>query len=391
MLSKFTVSSLVVILGLSVAWAPVSSASALAAQRVETRAEPTSAGHKRQGDGVSPSVRATLPAAAYGGLACDPFDPRLKKVAMANGVGPEARVADACMRLEWLSRAGTPTPPISVVASPTYPAPMVKRVTAGIAAGHRLFGRFADVASYSALASRDPAFSCARGAEITAGRLTYPQNIQSWQGAFNSGCSGSSYSASSWTSTILGPGGRDYFGWTLTDKDQNSHFRDRNVLGPMWFLGAVSHEFAHSIQMQRSMPATRGQESIGRWFGEGQAQYLGNTAAAYTIGPPTIRAAQLRQLKDVMKQERVQSIDLASMESDWRTNLVYPAGYFAYEWLVAHFGLDATFAWWNSWNTGCEQPGSSICWRQRAPELFGMTDAELIAKLNDYVNAQVKG
>ena len=294
------------------------------------------------------------------------------------------------MRLEWLRRASVKAPKITVFTSKGFPSERAKRISKGIAAGHRLFGAYADVTHYVALASRDAAYSCKKGEEITKGRLTYSQGIRSWDQAYNSGCPGTDYSPSGWTSTILDPGGTTYFAWTLTKSDSANHFTNDAVLGPMWFMGAVSHEYAHSIQMQRSMSVTNGQESLGRWYGEGQAQYLGNTAAAYTIGPATIRDAQLAQLREVMKQEGVTRIDLEKLADNWSTGLVYPAGYFAYEWLVAHYGLERTFTWWNEWNEGCERPGSDICWRERAPELFGMSDSELMGKLNDYVNAQVK-
>jgi hypothetical protein len=247
---------------------------------------------------------------------------------------------------------------------------------------------------YEALVSRDATFSCSKGESIVDGRPLFFN--RPWSKEFNSGCQGADYSPSSWTSTILGDGGREYFAWTLTGSDANNHFTDSNTLGPMWFLGAMSHEFVHSIQMQRSLeaknaPGCCGQESIGRWFGEGQAQYLGNYVAGLTIGPKDIRSAQLRQLREVMREERVRTIDLESMESDWQTNLVYPAGYFAYEWLVAHYGAQATFTWWNEWNSECERPGSGECWRAKSEELYGMSADELLKKLNAYVNAQVKG
>jgi hypothetical protein len=345
----------------------------------------------------APSVKAPMAKAKYAGLACNPFDRRLSKTLLNNGIGPEARVAAACWQLEWRSRAKAPVPPITVYASKTYPASMVSRVKKATAAGHRLFGRFADVRSYEALVSRDAAFSCREGKKLVDPRNTAdPGVIREWSEAYNSGCPGTDYSPSGWTSTILGEGGREYFAWTLTGPDANNHFTDSNTLGPMWFLGAMSHEFVHSIQMQRSLeaknaPGCCGQESIGRWFGEGQAQYLGNYVAGLTIGPKDIRSAQLRQLREVMREEKVRTIDLASMESDWRTNLVYPAGYFAYEWLVAHYGAEATFTWWNEWNSECERPGSGECWRAKSQELYGMSADELLKKLNAYVNAQVKG
>lgn len=340
----------------------------------------------------SPTVKAPLPKSAYNGLACDPFDTRLSKVALNNGVGPEARVTSACMQLSWKARGKVKTPKVTVYSSPGFPAKLTKRIKRGIKAGHRLFGQYADVRSYEALASVDPAFSCSTGKAKVDPRTGFdPTWLQSWQSTWNSGCPGTDYSPGGWTSTILGEGGREYFGWTLIKPEQSQMLTDTNVLGPTWFMGAVSHEFAHSIQSQRSVETRNGSEFMGRWYGEGQAQYLGDTAAGLTIGPKDIRSHQLNQLRQVMRDEGVTKIDLASMELDWRTDLVYPAGYFAYEWLVAHYGVDATFGWWDEWNSDCPEPGKGICWRAKAEELYGMSADELIDILNDYVNAQVKG
>jgi hypothetical protein len=339
----------------------------------------------------APSVKAPLAKAAYAGLACDPFDRKLRKTALNNGRGPEARVAAACWQLEWSARAKQSTPDITVHASSAFPRPLTERIRNGIAAGHRLFGRYADVVSYEALASTDADYSCRTGKELFDPRRTLnPAGNGPWVDTWNSGCPGTDYGPGGWTSAILGDGGREYFAWTLIKPEQKQMLTDKNVLGPAWFMGAVSHEFVHSIQMQRSLESTNGQESMGRWFAEGQAQYLGNFAAGLTIGPKDIRSAQLRQLRDVMREEGVRSIDLESMERDWQTNLVYPAGYFAYEWLVAHYGTEATFTWWNEWNSECEEPGKGICWRAKAQDLYGMSADELLQDLNDYVNAQVK-
>lgn len=338
-----------------------------------------------------PSVKAPLSASAYAGLACSPFDRRLRGVALPNGVGPEARAAAACWQLEWRTRSGVPAPPIKVHASPDFPAWLVKRITTATATGHRLFGRFADVRTYEVIASVDPQYSCRKGAEIFDPRITpVPQGLRSWSQAWNSGCPGTDYSPGGWTAYLLGETGQEYIAWTLIRPEDRQMLTDKNVLGPTWFMGAASHEFVHSIQIQRALDSPRGMESIGRWFGEGQAQYLGNTAAAYTIGPKDIRSAQLRQLRDVMRQEKVTTVDFEAMGRDFQTPLVWPAGYFAYEWLVAHFGIDATFAWWDAWNTDCEQPGQGTCWREKTPELMGMDADTLIDRLNDYVNAQVK-
>jgi len=337
------------------------------------------------------SVKAPLAKSAYRGLACDPFTKRLRKTALPNGVGPEARVAGACLRLEWRKRGKASTPPITVHHSPTFPDRFVAQLERGTAAGHRLFGRFGDMESYEILASLDANYSCREGKKLVDARAVIPPWFGPWERGLNSGCSAGEYAAAAWTSAGLGEQMETYFAWTLIKPQDAAMLNAGEVLGPTWFFGAVSHEFAHNIQMQRSLIATNGQESIGRWFDEGQAQYLGNTAAAFTTGPADIRSAQLQQLRDVMREEGVTRIDLASMANDWQTNLVFPAGYFAYEWLVAHYGLAATFDWLTTWNTDCERPGSDICWREQSQETFGMSGEKLLKELNRYVNRQLKG
>lgn len=336
------------------------------------------------------SVKAPLPKSAYRGLACNPFTKRLRKTALPNGVGPEARVAAACMRLEWRKRGKAPIPPITVHRSPTYPKRFVEQLERGAAAGHRLFGRFADVESYELFASADANYSCREGKKLVDARAVFPPWFGLWESGYNTGCPGTDYTPGGWTTAGLGDRMQIYFAWTLVKGKDAYMFNDTSVLGPTFF-GTVSHEFVHNIQMQRALIAINGQESIGRWFDEGQAQYLGNTAAAFSTGPADIRSVQLQQLRRVMRQQGVTRIDLASMANDWQSNVVNPAGYFAYEWLVAHYGLDATFDWLTTWNTNCDRPGSDICWRTQAQEMFGMSGDQLLATIDEYVNRQLGG
>ena len=340
---------------------------------------------------IGVTVKPPLPLTAYQGLACNVSDPRLKRTALSNGIGPEARVAAACWRLEWLSRIGVATPSVSVHASPQFPAWLVKRIEGATAAGHRLFGRFADVSSYEVIASVDPDYSCRIGKQVFDPRNHGKHfGLNSWSQAWNSGCVGSDYNPGAWTASILGEGGREFIAWTLIHPEHREMLKDRRVLGPTWFMGASSHEFVHSAQVQRALESSNGMESIGRWFAEGQAQYLGNTAASFSIGPKDVRSAQLRQLQDLMREEGVTSIDIDAIGWNPRTRLVWPAGYFAYEWLVAHYGIDATFEWWGEWKEGCLEPGRGLCWRAKAEEMFGMDADTLLAEINAYVNAQVR-
>ena len=340
---------------------------------------------------ASVSVKAPLPASAYAGLACDVADPRLKKTALSNGVGPEARVAAACWRLEWLSQQGTMVPPITVHASPGFPAWLVKRITNATKAGHRLFGRFGDVRTYEVIASVDPAYSCSTGA-----RLFDPRNdwqawgLRSWSEAWNSGCAGADYNPGSWHASVLGDGRSEYISWTLIHPRDKHMLTDTNLLGPTWFMGASSHEFVHSVQAQRALATSPTIETPGRWYTEGQAMYLGHTAAGYTIGPKNVRGALLNQLRDFMREEGITEIDLVTLDMNPRTRIIWPAGYFAYEWLVAHYGIEATFDWWNEWNTDCAEPGQRTCWRTKAPALLGMDADTLMDTLDAYVNAQVR-
>jgi hypothetical protein len=66
---------------------------------------------------------------------------------------------------------------------------------------------------------------------------------------------------------------------------------------------------------------------------------------------------------------------------------MYATGFFAYEYLAAHYGIPATFDWLTSWNSAtCT---SADCWRDTAQQTFGTSGDELLRVLSTYVTAQL--
>ena len=84
--------------------------------------------------------------------------------------------------------------------------------------------------------------------------------------------------------------------------------------------------------------------------------------------------------------------DLGDEAQNRSSDLHYGAGYFAYEYLLAHYGLEKTVTWWNDWNTSeCGTRKTWPCWVSKAPELWGMTSEQMIDVLNAYVAQQLSG
>lgn len=346
-----------------------------------------------------PSKTSPLPAAAYAGMACDPNDPRLTGLLLANGVGPEARAASACVQLDWLSGAAKSTRPITVQASPSVPSFLVDSARAGIAAGERLNGRYGSAdRTYDMLISADPSWACTEGSSIyDAGAVGVSQHATPWAQQQNSGCPGSSSRNGGWLGAITGPTGAGYFAWTELQVSELTKTAASNEGSPSWYLRFLAHEFAHAIQWQRAANSSVSSvssfgdiESPGSWFSEGQAQYLGFTAGSLTTTTPDMRGQMLAQLRERMAAHGLSSLDIAAHYPFNDMDLIYSSGYFAYEYLLAHFGSSALWNSWTLWNSStCATPHENACWRAHSEQAFGVPADTLVAGINAYVNAQL--
>ncbi|MFM8403105.1 MAG: hypothetical protein ACKN98_00980, partial [Candidatus Limnocylindrus sp.] len=91
---------------------------------------------------VTPSPTPVGPLFPYQEAACDPSDPRIAAAGLElpNGVGPEARIAAACMALEWLSRPPIDPSVVTEVRGPTVHPRRNQTDVAGLLAMERLVG-----------------------------------------------------------------------------------------------------------------------------------------------------------------------------------------------------------------------------------------------------------
>ena len=336
------------------------------------------------------SVTSKLPASSFAGLACDPGDPRLAGIALPNGSGPEARAAAACARLAWIEGASATLAPITVIAEPGADSEFVNTIGVALRAGDRILGRFGSPnRSYEWLWGSDPVFACARGTDLVDGRLQPGSPLrQPWASTINSGCPGSEYSLGLGSARALGPTGDIYFAYSLITPSDLKRIDRKQVGTPLWFGRFASHEMVHAMQLQRGAGNPYGFDSLPSWFGEGVAQYLGFAAGEYSVGPADMRQYSLNALRNDVQRAGIAQVDLRT--ADRVPGLPYSAGYFAAEYLFAHYGIGATFDWYAKWNDpNCPRSMTMSCPEALAPSLFGMSLDALYERLNAYVNAQV--
>ena len=347
------------------------------------------------------STKAALPASAYAGLACDVADPRLKKVRLPNGNGPEARVAAACLHLQYLERAGAPTAPITVTTSPTFPSKHAAVARKSIIAGDRLTGQWGSPShSYELVLSNDAEWLCAKGKEVVDPRAVGKSSQNPpWAETFQSGCPGAGYALASWRGMNLGPEADVYLSWQLIEANDWAWIKDM-VGGPLAYYPYWTHEFQHQMQSSESnavtlvLGAPNGQMNDGPvgWYSEGQAEYLGFMTSELTKERTNRRAGKLESARRGLKVNGWATYDLGDEAQNRSSDLHYGAGYFAYEYLLAHYGLEKTVTWWNDWNTSeCGTRKTWPCWVSKAPELWGMTSEQMIDVLNAYVAQQLSG
>jgi len=331
------------------------------------------------------STSAMLPQSSYSSLACDPYDSRLAGIQLPNGYGPEARAAAACTHLEWIEQIARPTRPISVLLSPGISTEQEYQLRTAAVAGDRLFGRFAIAPpTYLLLNSIDSGWSCTTGQDLLA-TYSVGRGVQSpWTGTRNSGCAGAPTSYGSWQPYSLGQNGDLLFTWSLAPATQPSASNSY-----WWTFG--SHEFVHSIAMQRASSVIQNSEvSLGAWWGEGQAQYLGFSAGELNNGVSDTRSLAMSLLKSDMAATGTTQISIESLESAWGNSLIYSAGYFAYEYMLAHYGLENTFKFWSLWNSEQCTQSRQICWRNKSQDMFGISSETLLSRIDNYINNQIR-
>ena len=342
------------------------------------------------------SKTADLPQEKYKNLACDPFDPRLKNYYLPNGVGPEARVSAACATLDWIE-SGAPTDvKITTYFSSEIPPLIQQRVKNSILAGERTFGKYGSKdRTYSILYSTDFDFSCKTGKEIMlAQKETTPgiliKNRNKWELNRNSGCDKDNFFPGGGEAKVFGKSLQNYFLWTLLKPEDIKPECLDNKCNMMWWVKFLNHEFVHAIQAQRTKKQPRGPEDPGNWAGEGQAMFYQIQTGELHQGPGDYRVNMMEELTTDMKSANISEVKIEEVSKSNVYNLSFSAGYFAWEYLIAHYGPEKAWSWWEVWNgSTCTVGGPDKCWRQASQKTFGKTDQQILKDINTYVNAQL--
>ena len=329
--------------------------------------------------------------------ACDPDDPRIAKYSLPKGP-PEARVAAACVALEWEASASRVAPDVTVFASPNFSKEGASLIERSVKAGMRLIDRFSSHPGEPiyVIASADPDFSCKTGKKIVDPLLV---GSTKWRGSWatfpNSGCTPSNHPGGGYASTI-GPDAEVRLGWMLATPEMVAGTPRVGAYGDdyLWGLTGFDHELVHTIQDQLSGAAKGGGIVEPGWYGEGQADFIGWMMVPWLeFGDNTYRKRMQDELARWAPKDGApidfREIRASGTQGDWSDQLMYVAGRFAVEYLIAHYGYETSWSWWASWNAGnCKTDGPS-CTDQLAQSIFGVPAAELYRRLNIYVNAEL--
>lgn len=327
---------------------------------------------------------------------CDPEDSRLTGITLPTAPR-EARVAAACIALEWIKNS-SPTYNLELLSSANVAPEGLAIIRKSVQGGLRLFNRFAldPSADVIVIASGDHGYSCQTGLEVVEPLLV---GASTWRGSWrdfpNSGCIPSTHVGGGYAAT-LGRDGSVRLGWFLATDEMviEKPTSDGNGSGNyLWQMRGFAHELVHATQFQVNGRSVAGENhSDPGWYGEGQANYLGAAVTWLAFGNDRWRSAMVSDLRQWAPDDGT-FIDLREVrdggrQAAWEDQLMYVAGQFAAEFLIAHYGYDASWSWWRAWS-GCL--GSIACIDSKTSALFGISTNEFYRQLNTYVHDQVTG
>ena len=319
--------------------------------------------------------------------ACDPDDPRIAAagITLPTGEREEARIAAACVALEWLRTANVKAPTVDMVRSPAVnPARDASHVL-GLLATERIIGsRFRPVGKpiLVLLIGDDQTWACTYGRENIDPYIPRPAPwTEEWLGC-SKGKAGLPWAGSN---IELTNGKRFVFSacrptdcaaGTLGWPDESQALR-------------FGHELVHILQAQLSTRNGIGQPARFDWQLEGVPIYL-DMASAWLAGyEGDWRALEDASVYDVWRAENpnkalsinlVAKIDLADGNSP-QMQLRWLLGSLATEYLIAHWGLSAAFSFYEKRATG----------RFTFSEVaFGMTQKDLFAAIDEYLRSELE-
>ena len=343
---------------------------------------------------VTPSPSSVGPLFPYQEAACDPSDPKIAAAGLElpNGVGPEARIAAACIALEWLGNAAPDSAIVEIVRSPLVHKAYEASNRAGLLAMERLTGRwFAPTGTPIKLLLIGQAmeWGCTYGRKeidpLLPPRMTAAWTEQ-WLGCKQKQwpCSGSNIELTDGTRLMFS---------ACKGIDRSAPPTASGGVGDL----RIGHELLHILQYQLMQRLHTQQPPGYDWAREGIPIYF-DMAAAWLAG----YKGNWRLLEDrspyqvwrAAKPKQALSIDLVSQinvevvpgcpggcPDDPQILLEGMLGALATEYLIAHWGIDAPFAFYSTPETNGEEFSMTA---------FGLTKEELTKRIDAYLQAELE-
>ena len=330
----------------------------------------------------------------YQEAACDPSDPRIAAAGfeLPNGVGPEARIAAACMALEWLSRPPVDPNIVTEVRGPTVHPQLYLKHVAGLLAMERLVGhRYKNPGAPILLlvAGSDMEWACDYGRKAIDPLIPRPDPwTEEWLGCHTKQwvCSASAIELTDGTRFIFTACPKNIIDGTQappsTQKWSGLRFGHESI---QILLGQLT---GGDYGLPRGTWSGLNARSAGVQYFERAAAWLAGTPRDWRFdeaGSGQYNSANevwaaWRKTKGGVNKEFV-FVDFVTQEwgttEDPDATLKDSVTAFAGEYLIAHHGIDALFTWLS---------GSATI-----EQTFGVSEAELFATLGTYVQAQFEG
>lgn len=333
---------------------------------------------------ISPSPTNLEARFKYRDRACDPDDPRIATsgIDLPSRVRPEARIAAACIALEWISNSASAASLVEVVRSPRVNVGYEEPHRNGLLAMERLIGRHfvpAGAPIKALLIGDAMEWGCEYGRREIDPLIPLPNPwTEEWLG-----CSSQSWPCGE-SNIELTNGVRLVF--AACERIDAHRAPSRAQASEALRSG---HELVHILQRQLSEGVAIGTLVGFDWALEGVPVYL-DTAAAWLAG----YSGDWRNLEDRkpyriwraanptndLSIRLISAIDLTNGNSP-QMQLRWILGSLATEYLIAHWGFDAAFAFWTPPFADADKFSNAV---------FGVTFDELSQQIDTYLRGEIE-
>ena len=330
----------------------------------------------------------------YREAACDPGDPRIASAGLdlPNGVGSEARIAAACMALEWLSRPPVDPSIVTEVRGPTVHPRRHQTDVAGLLAMERLVGyRYEKPGAPILLMviGNDMEWACKYGRKNIDPRIPRAQPwTEEWLGCSKKQwpCFGSNIELTDGARFIFSACPKNIIDGTkpppptqkwngLRSGHESIQILFYQLTGGDWGVprgrwGGLTARSAGIQYFERAAAWLAGTPRDWRFDEAGAGQYASSKEAWAAW-----RKAQTGKTREFSFADFVSQG--STTQEDPKATLMDGVTALAGEYLIAHHGVEAIFAWLS---------GSATI-----KQTFGVSEDQLLVTLGTYVQAQFEG